>query len=282
MRIFHPAMALILAAVPITSYAADHAHHDESMAEHLKEDRGAAFDTHFLMVVTHHHRDAVEMSKVAAEKAQHAELRTKAAEIVQKQTAEADQMVAMLKAKGKELSQPHGHFKAKADASKAKLASATGAEVDRVFLDEMIKHHEEGIATASLAKTNAESPELKAMTDTMVRDQQAEVQQMRTWQSQWFGAAKGTEAGHGHAQHEHAQDQNPGERHATVNTACPVCGMAVDASLKPAYASASQINGANGLYIGACSKDHLDQVAANPQTYGKLARANRSQKSDHK
>lgn len=61
--------------------------------------------------------------------------------------------------------------------------------IDQHFIEMMIPHHEDAVAMANLAQTRAKKPELKALAQTIKRDQTREINQMRTWYKQWFGKA---------------------------------------------------------------------------------------------
>jgi uncharacterized protein (DUF305 family) len=67
----------------------------------------------------------------------------------------------------------------------ASLQGKTGDEFDKLFLSEMIAHHQGAIDMAKLAQTQAKHPELKKMADDIIAAQSKEIDQMQTWQSQW-------------------------------------------------------------------------------------------------
>jgi len=65
------------------------------------------------------------------------------------------------------------------------LSSASGDEFDRKFLEMMIKHHEQAIATSELASSKAVHVELKEFAAKMHSDQTEESEKMRSWRQQW-------------------------------------------------------------------------------------------------
>jgi uncharacterized protein (DUF305 family) len=67
------------------------------------------------------------------------------------------------------------------------LVGKTGDEFDRVFLSEMIVHHEGAVAMAELALVNAQNEELKELAREIISAQEAEIAQMRAWQEAWYG-----------------------------------------------------------------------------------------------
>ena len=63
------------------------------------------------------------------------------------------------------------------------LTNATGAEVDRLFVELMIKHHEGGVHMAQFAVDHAETQDLRDLASRMVVDQQREIGEMQQLQS---------------------------------------------------------------------------------------------------
>lgn len=65
------------------------------------------------------------------------------------------------------------------------LSSASGDEFDRKFLEMMIKHHEQAIATSELASSKAVHAELRELAAKMHSDQSEEREKLRGWHQQW-------------------------------------------------------------------------------------------------
>jgi len=61
-------------------------------------------------------------------------------------------------------------------------------EVDRAFIEMMVPHHQSANEMAEMALQKAQSPEVKKLAQTIIRDQSREIQQMQTWYRQWYGA----------------------------------------------------------------------------------------------
>ena len=59
---------------------------------------------------------------------------------------------------------------------------------DQQFIDMMVPHHESGIEMAKVALTGTSRPELKRMAESIVKAQQTEVAQLKTWRKAWFGS----------------------------------------------------------------------------------------------
>ncbi len=54
------------------------------------------------------------------------------------------------------------------------------------YLQKMIPHHEEAIATAKLLKAGTNRPEMRKFADDIIRVQSAEIQQMQAWLDRWY------------------------------------------------------------------------------------------------
>lgn len=60
-------------------------------------------------------------------------------------------------------------------------------EVDKSFIEMMIPHHRGAVEMAQMALTRAKSPEVKKLAQSIIQDQNREIQQMQTWYKQWYG-----------------------------------------------------------------------------------------------
>ena len=61
-------------------------------------------------------------------------------------------------------------------------------QVDRTFIEMMIPHHQGAVEMAKVAVKKAKSPEVKKLAESIIKDQNREIGQMRTWYKQWYGA----------------------------------------------------------------------------------------------
>ncbi|RUT01551.1 hypothetical protein DSM106972_066480 [Dulcicalothrix desertica PCC 7102] len=60
-------------------------------------------------------------------------------------------------------------------------------QVDQHFIEMMVPHHEQAVQMADLALTRSKRPEIKKLAEAIKRDQNREIQQMRTWYKAWYG-----------------------------------------------------------------------------------------------
>ncbi|MDQ3553420.1 MAG: DUF305 domain-containing protein [Chloroflexota bacterium] len=164
----------------------------------------SAFDQAFIDMMVPHHQSATEMAELAQERAEHEELRTLAGEIIAAQeteitqmrdwreewfgSAETPPMDAMPLLPGMEMSDMDmdmgdGHtMDMTVDIEELRDAEP----FDLAFLDAMIPHHESAIEAGEIALGESESPEIRSLAEEIISSQQAEIDQMTAWRSEWY------------------------------------------------------------------------------------------------
>jgi uncharacterized protein (DUF305 family) len=65
-----------------------------------------------------------------------------------------------------------------------------GAEMDLMFIDSMIPHHQSAIDMAEIAREQGEHAEIRQLADEIIAAQQAEIDQMLAWREEWFPGAE--------------------------------------------------------------------------------------------
>jgi uncharacterized protein (DUF305 family) len=68
----------------------------------------------------------------------------------------------------------------------AHAQAAAAADSDLVFIDGMIAHHQQAIDEAKAIQARAQRPEVKKLAADIIRAQQAEIDQLRSWRRAWF------------------------------------------------------------------------------------------------
>ncbi len=150
----------------------------------------AAYDLQFLDTMIAHHQSAVEMAKPAETKAQNAELKTLAKNIIAEQEREIAQMKQWREQwfAGKP-SALNMDMAGMADSMKGmtitKLNSLSGADFDVEFINHMTPHHEGAIVMAREASQKSEHPEIKQLAGNIIKSQEAEIKQMQNWKTLW-------------------------------------------------------------------------------------------------
>ncbi|WP_437966876.1 DUF305 domain-containing protein [Sorangium sp. So ce260] len=155
----------------------------------------APFDRQFIDMMTPHHEGAVMMAMTAQERAEHAELKVMADEIISAQNQEISQLKSwreqwygsgetppvdeMPMLEGME----HGSMM---DMVRQNEELKTAEPFDRAFIDAMIPHHEMAIDAAEVALQKAEHAEIKTLASGILEAQQREIDQMEAWRAEWY------------------------------------------------------------------------------------------------
>lgn len=73
------------------------------------------------------------------------------------------------------------------------LKGKTGDDFDKAFISGMIAHHQGAIDMANLATQNAKHDEIKNLADEVISAQTKEINEMKSWQTQWNYSSSTTE-----------------------------------------------------------------------------------------
>lgn len=68
----------------------------------------------------------------------------------------------------------------------ARMKGKTGDELDKIFLEEMIAHHEGAVDMAKILAAGTKRPELQKMAQDIITVQTKEIKMMQDWQKMWF------------------------------------------------------------------------------------------------
>jgi uncharacterized protein (DUF305 family) len=166
------------------------------------------FDQQFIDMMVPHHQGAVEMARIALQRASRPEIRQLADDIARSQSAEIDQLRAWRQAWfGSPDTPPLSQMPMLAGATGgAEMVHDMSAEVEQLraapepfelaFIDLMIPHHQSAIEAARLALERAEHEELRALAQAIIAAQQREIDQLRAWREAWFPAPAPPSPGH--------------------------------------------------------------------------------------
>jgi uncharacterized protein (DUF305 family) len=126
-----------------------------------------------------HHRDGIEMARLAETKGSSSEVKSLATRIRQSQENDIRELQKHEQAApGARQQGDHQHMmEQQARQTMQRLQSASGPELDRAFVDEMIKHHEMAIDMAEAARL--QNPELKDLSRKMAARQKQELESLR-------------------------------------------------------------------------------------------------------
>ncbi len=190
MRIPHPAALLALVTFAIAASACNGITGD------------APIDRDFIDMMVPHHESAIAMAEIAQERAEHPELGQLADDIIGAQSAE----IAQLKGWREEwfdssdtpsmdempmlpgMSMPAGH--SMSGGTMDMTGEVDGLRdtdpFDRLFIDAMIRHHEQAVEVAQIVLEQTERQEIRGLAEDIVEAQTREMEQLREWRAAWY------------------------------------------------------------------------------------------------
>lgn len=153
-------------------------------------------DQHFIEQMIPHHEGAIEMAELAQERSKRPEILTLAEAIIQSQSQEITQMQTWYKnwygaevpvnstvGMGMGRGMMHGGMMGGQTSDIESLKNA--ANFDEAFLQEMIPHHQMAVMMAEMLLSGTNRPELKQLGQDIITAQEDEIEQMRSWLTQW-------------------------------------------------------------------------------------------------
>ncbi len=158
---------------------------------------GMGFDQMFISAMIPHHRSAIDMAKVAQQKAEHPEIKKLAGEIISAQQKEIDQMQAWYEQWYGTDQIPEmddemmGRMMPGMDMHDMGMEAEDLEDAkpfDRAFIDAMIPHHESAVIMAQHALEQAKRPEIKQLAKEIISGQQKEIGKMKEWRKAWYGS----------------------------------------------------------------------------------------------
>lgn len=167
-----------------TPAASSEATGSTSGMDHGSMDSETPFDAMFIDSMMPHHQGAVDMAEMALENAEHEEIRTMAQQIIDSQQAEIEQMQTWRSEWYPDMEATSGM-----DMEMGEMTMSEDASIpfDQRFMEAMIPHHESAIDMAEMALESAEHEEVRTMAQQIIDSQQAEIEQMQGWLSEWYG-----------------------------------------------------------------------------------------------
>lgn len=139
-------------------------------------------DVMFLQMMYPHHAQAIDMSKLVADRSQDQEVITLAQNIEKAQGPEMTKMTDLLQSVGKPApsAESSGHMTGVMSTEQmTSLEALSGAAFDRMWLQMMIDHHEGAIDMSNTELQDGINPDAKKMAQAIIANQQAEITQMR-------------------------------------------------------------------------------------------------------
>lgn len=162
----------------------------------------APIDRDFIDMMVPHHESAIAMAEIAQERAEHPELGQLADDIIGAQSAE----IAQLKGWREEwfdssdtpsmdempmlpgMSMPAGHSMSGGTMDMTgEVDDLRDADpFDRLFIDAMIRHHQQAVEAAQIVLDQTERQEIRGLAEDIVEAQTREIEQLREWRAAWY------------------------------------------------------------------------------------------------
>ncbi|GAA2433416.1 DUF305 domain-containing protein [Streptomyces macrosporus] len=186
--------AVVLAACGNDASTASHSGHGESspgVSAPASAGEHNAADVSFAQGMIPHHRQAVEMADLAADRAASQEVKELAAEIKKAQQPEIDTLTGWLESWGEDVPAEgstdhsahsghgsHGMAGMMSPEQMEELEKSSGTAFDTAFLTLMIEHHKGAVAMAEAEKRNGSHGPAKSLADDVIATQNAEIDTM--------------------------------------------------------------------------------------------------------
>ena len=159
---------------------------DAARAVDLSKVRFTSADVEFMQGMIGHHAQAVEMVELLKTRAGRPEMRGLGQRIELSQVDEITMMQEWLTGHGQAAPEQHAHHGEHAmmpgmlmPDQMTRLASAHGPEFDRLFLEEMIAHHQGAILQSATVKEQGSNPDVLALADQIIAAQKGEDTEMQ-------------------------------------------------------------------------------------------------------
>lgn len=147
-----------------------------------------AQDVSFAQGMIPHHQQALEMARLAADRASSAQVKDLAARIEKAQDPEINTMTGWLKAWGEDVPMAgmdhSGHAGMTgmtgmmSDKDMTALKKAQGTDFDTMFLTMMVQHHQGAVEMAGTEKSKGDYAPATSMAEAIVTAQNAEIKEM--------------------------------------------------------------------------------------------------------
>ena len=72
--------------------------------------------------------------------------------------------------------------------TKESKMSEPGTEVDELFINMMVPHHQGAVEMAKIALERSERTEIRELANAIISSQEAEIAKLKNWKEQWYGS----------------------------------------------------------------------------------------------
>ena len=178
---------------------ADHSVMQSMMSGEVTGDPALPFELRFLDQMVPHHQMAVHSAQMMIANSARPELRDLAQRIITAQQTEIDQMGQWRTAWFPDApAAPALTMMGGSGDMTGMMGAQSGqggmmgdqAQMDRLFLEMMIPHHEAAIGMAEQALAESERTEIRALAEAIISSQTAEIAEMKAWLQEWYGISE--------------------------------------------------------------------------------------------
>ena len=145
-------------------------------------------DERYIDIMAAHHAMAIDMAKLAKDKAEHDEIRDLADDMISTQEKEVEKLSKIKEREFGEshvATEPHPHERSMfAMLSIDELAKRD--PFDKAFIDANIPHHASAIEMAAAAVLQSKIEDIREMSQQIVEAQSEEVGKMIGWRKEWY------------------------------------------------------------------------------------------------
>jgi uncharacterized protein (DUF305 family) len=153
---------------------------------------GIKDDIAYIDLMVPHHRLAIDMARIADERAQHGEVKGLARDIIVDQQDEINRMnlwraeiSAATPAAGEASPPATDHMHLPGMGADLNMLMST-SDFDREFIAAMLPHHQSAIAMSREAIPHLKHQYLRDLANDIIHVQQMEIDRMTQWQADWF------------------------------------------------------------------------------------------------
>jgi len=160
-------------------------------------------DLAFVTEMITHHQSAIDMAMIATGRAQHAEIKTLASNIIRVQKDEIDQLNGIKQRLTDTGIKPRdmGMSEKEMGMSMEDSSLRTADPFDRAFIDMMSAHHRGAIAMANMELKMGGDNESRMLAQAIITAQKKEIAEMTNWRQDWYGSSSPENTDTGHSMH---------------------------------------------------------------------------------
>ena len=162
---------------------------------------GKEADVAYAAAMIPHHDAAIQMARIAGERAEHPEISQLSTMIMASQEAEITSLEATYNRLTGQKSRSRDHAREgmshdmmgmSAEEMGMNMDPAVLREADpfdKAFIDMMIPHHQGAIRMARMQVADGDDESLKELSEQIITAQSAEIEEMNRWREAWYGSA---------------------------------------------------------------------------------------------